>query len=271
MAAFALEDALIKAASHTLPLSQILILFGIGGALIFACIALANGEPLFHADVVSKPMRVRVVFEIIGRLFFILAITLIPLSVATVILQATPMFVVIGAVLVFGEKVGWRRWAAIVIGLLGVVMVIRPGTDSFSLLSVLAVIGMIGFAGRDLASRAAPESVSTTLLGLYGFLSVVVAGMLFFIWESAPMVLPGVAASLYLIGAITIGVFAYTALMLAMRTGEVSAVAPFRYSRLLFGIALGVVAFGERIDGWMMIGCGLIVFSGLVLVWRGGR
>ena len=85
------------------------------------------------------------------------------------------------------------------------------------------------------------------------------------------MVLPGVAASLYLIGAITIGVFAYTALMLAMRTGEVSAVAPFRYSRLLFGIALGVVAFGERIDGWMMIGCGLIVFSGLVLVWRGGR
>lgn len=141
-------------------------------------------------------MRFRVLFEILGRLFNMLAIALTPLSSATVILQATPIVVVAGAALIFHEKVGLRRWAAIFIGLAGVVVIIRPGTDSFSLLSVLAVLGMLGFAGRDLASRAAPASISTSILGLYGFLSVMVAGILFSVWEVAPFVNPDLEISL---------------------------------------------------------------------------
>lgn len=268
MAAFALEDALIKAASQTLPVGLILIIFGFGGALVFACFALYNKEPLFNPDVFSKPMRLRVVFEIVGRLFYFLAIAYIPLSVATVILQATPLVVVIGAVWFFDEKVGWRRWTAIAFGLLGVIIVIRPGADSFSLLSILAVVGLVGFAGRDLASRAAPQTISTTLLGLYGFLSIVVAGLLISIWQSSPLVLPDFRAGVYLVYATLVGVFAYVALMKAMRTGEVSAVTPFRYSRLLFGVALGLIFFDEQVDGLMVLGCALIILSGLFLVWR---
>jgi drug/metabolite transporter (DMT)-like permease len=268
MAIFAIEDAFVKAASNALPVGQILIIFGMGGAVMFASMARLNNEPLFIKDVVSRPMRIRVVFEIIGRLFYVLAIAVTPLSSATVILQATPLVVVAGAAMVFGERVGWRRWSAIFIGLVGVIVIIQPGTDSFSMLSVLAIIGMIGFAGRDLASRAAPATLSTSILGLYGFLSIVVAGSIFSIWQGASFVLPDVYTSFNLAGAILSGVAAYSCLMKAMRTGEVSAVTPFRYTRLLFGITLGVVLFGESLSSTMLLGSGLIVSSGLFIIWR---
>lgn len=271
MAAFAVEDTFVKAASETLPVGQILIIFGCGGAFVFACMARLNKEPLFSPDVLSRPMRMRAFFEIVGRLFYVLAISLTPLSSATVILQATPLVVVAGAALLFGEKVGWRRWAAILIGLIGVVIIVQPGTDSFSILSVLAIIGMIGFAGRDLASRAAPASLSTSILGFYGFVSIIVAGAMFSVWQGAPFVQPGAKASLFLLGAVLTGVAAYVSLMKAMRIGEVSAVTPFRYTRLLFGIVLGIVVFGEQLSVSMMAGSGLIVFSGLFILWRGKR
>ena len=162
MALFALEDALLKGASATLPIWQILLLFGAGGTVVFAIVAIVRGTRLFHPDVLSRPMKVRVLFEIFGRLFYVLAITLTPLSAATVILQATPLVVVAGAALFFGETVGWRRWSAILIGLIGVGVIIQPTGDSFTALSILAVLGMLGFAGRDLASRAAPASSMTT-------------------------------------------------------------------------------------------------------------
>ncbi|GAA6159249.1 DMT family transporter [Ruegeria sp. HU-ET01832] len=271
MALFALEDALIKAASAAIPIWQVLVLFGAGGAVIYAVVALMRGTRLFQADVLSRPMKVRAVFEILGRLFYVLAIALTPLSSATVILQATPLVVVAGAALVFGETVGWRRWSAILIGLVGVVIIIQPTGDSFSALSILAVLGMLGFAGRDLASRAAPASLGTEVLGFYGFLCIIIAGLAYRFWEGTPTQPLSAQVSLHMTGAIVMGVMAYASLMKAMRTGEVSSVTPFRYSRLLFGIGLGVVMFGERLDQTMWIGSALIVASGLYILWRGRR
>ncbi|WP_436399526.1 DMT family transporter [Roseobacter sp. S98] len=270
MAAFAAEDALLKGAARTLPVWEILVLFGLGGALVFAGLARRNGAALWSPDVVSKPMRIRMLFEITGRLFYVLAIALTPLSSATVILQATPIVVVAGAALFFGETVGWRRWVAIFLGLGGVMVIIQPGADSFSMLSMLAVLGMLGFAGRDLASRAAPARLSTDILGVYGFLAIVIAGALYAAWEGRTFQVPGAEAAACLFLAVLCGVLAYTALMKAMRTGEVSAVTPFRYTRLLFGIALGVVFFGESLSAAMIAGSALIVLAGLFIMWRGG-
>lgn len=271
MAAFAVEDVFVKAASKSLPVGQILILFGLGGAFVFACEAIRSKQSLFIADVVSRPMWLRVLFEIFGRLFYVLAITLTPLSAATVILQATPIVVVAGAAVVFGEKVGWRRWIAIFVGLAGVIVIVRPATDSFSVLSILAILGMFGFAGRDLASRAAPSKISTPILGFYGFLAVVAAGTLYSLWNATLFVWPGIEPSLCLSGAIVLGVAAYSGLMKAMRTGEVSAVTPFRYSRLLFGIAFGILLFDEQLNDSMLMGCSLILVSGLFILWKRPR
>lgn len=271
MAAFAVEDAFIKAAASALPTAEVLLFFGSGGAVLFAIIAQLTGQPLISPDVLSRPMRIRMVFEIIGRLFYTLSIALTPLSATTVILQATPLVVVAGAALVFGEKVGIRRWLAIGIGLAGVLIILKPGTESFSALSILAVLGMLGFAGRDLASRAAPAGLGTAILGFWGFVGIILAGVIYGLWDRPQFVWPDGPTSVRLGCAIVAGVAAYACLMKAMRTGEVSAVTPFRYSRLLFGIALGVGLFGETLSLSMLAGSGLIVLSGLFILWRGRR
>lgn len=271
MAGFAIEDSLIKLATRSIPIGEVLILFGLGGMLIYSGILRFKGESVFHPDVLSRPMIIRFGFEITGRLFYTLAIALIPLSVATVILQATPLVVVACAVVVFGEKVGWRRWAAIFIGLVGVIVIVQPGAGGFSNLTVLAIVGMLGFAGRDLASRIAPRTISTAHLGVYGFLAIVVAGIVYSIWANTPLVMPDGKTALFVIGATVFGVFGYSCLMKAMKTGEVSAVTPFRYTRLLFGVALGLLLFGESLTPAMVFGSILIVVSGLFIVWRGKR
>ncbi|MGR3200375.1 MAG: DMT family transporter [Paracoccus sp. (in: a-proteobacteria)] len=271
MAAFAVEDALVKAMSGLLPVGQILIIFGVGGALIFAAIARCRGEALITRDVVAPAMRIRVFFEITGRLFYVLALALIPLSTATVILQATPLVVVAAATVIFGESVGWRRWTAITLGLAGVLIILHPGTEGFSALSLLALVGMLGFAGRDLASRAAPKSLSTAILGLYGFLALAIAGLLFSLWQGEAFRLPDGRAGMLLSATILVGIGAYSCLMKAMRTGDVSAVTPFRYTRLLFGAALGILVFGETLTVGMLVGSGLIVLSDLFILWRGQK
>lgn len=269
MAGFAVEDMFFKGASATVPVGELLMLFGAVGALLFALVAALKGEQLFNPDVLSQPMLVRAIFEVSGRLFYGLALVFIPLSAATVILQATPIVVVAGAAVVFKEAVGWRRWTAIFIGLTGVLVILQPGTDGFSLLSILAVLGMLGFAGRDLASRAAPKSLSALLLGVYGFLSIVIAGAAYSIWTDTVFVMPDIEAFAYVVGTAFFGAAGYACLMVAMRTGDVSAVTPFRYTRLLFGLAFGFLLFNERLNEPMMIGCGLIVVSGLFILWRG--
>ena len=267
MGAFALEDALVKATTAHLPVAEVLVLFGLGGAFLFAAIAIWRQETIFSADILSRAMCVRACFEVTARLFFILALALTPLSATTAILQATPIVVVLGAAFLFGEKVGWRRWSAILIGFVGVLIVLRPGANSFSAMSVLALIGMLGFAGRDLASRAAPRSIATSVLGFYGFIAIIVAGVLYaLLWEHRAFVFPDGVAALFLAAAVTVGIFAYSALMKAMRTGTVSAVTPFRYTRLLFGVTLGVVAFGEQLDPPMIAGSLIIVLAGITIM-----
>ncbi|MBW9268291.1 MAG: DMT family transporter [Candidatus Thiodiazotropha sp. (ex. Lucinisca nassula)] len=267
MVCFAIEDALIKSVTQSIPAGQILTVFGLGGTFVFALGASLSGQNLFTKEAFSRPMRTRILFEVIGRLFYVLALAYTTLSSTTVILQAAPIFVVLGAALFFHEKVGWRRWIAIFIGLLGVVVIVRPGSESFSILSLFAVLGMLGFAGRDLASRAAPSSLGVSVLGFYGFVSIVLAGLVISAWQRVPFVFPDPTTALYLLGTVLFGVIAYSGLMKAMRTGEVSAVTPFRYTRVLFGVSLGVLFFAEPLTSPVVAGCCLIVISGLVIPW----
>jgi len=271
MAAFALEDAFVKAAARQLPIGQLLMLFGLGGMLAFAAFPRGGGAALFIAAARSGPMLLRAVFEFVGRLFYVLAIALTPLSSATAILQATPVLVVLGASVYFRERVGWRRWGAVAMGLLGVLVVLRPAAADFSWLSLLTVVGMIGFAGRDLASRAVPPVLGTRHLGFYGFLTVVVAGAAYAAWDGRAFVRPSLATGAAVAAAVGVGVLAYACLMKAMRTGDVATVTPFRYTRLLFGVALGVLAFGEPVDRQILLGCAIIAAAGLLIAREGRR
>ncbi len=177
MAGFAVEDVFVKAAAQGLPLGQVLLTIGLVGMLIFMGMAARQGEPLLPPAFLSRPMLIRCGFEITGRLFYGLSITLTALSTTSAILQATPLVVVAGAALVFGEKVSLQRWLAVLVGFLGVLVILRPGAD-FSALSLLAVVGLLGFAGRDLATRAAPKGLSNRQLGALGFAMLTAAGVI---------------------------------------------------------------------------------------------
>jgi len=267
MAAFALEDMFIKSASQSLPVGQILIIFGLGGMILFMIMARAQGQRMVHPAICTRPMVLRSVAEVTGRLCYTLAIALTPLSSASAILQATPLVVAAGAVVFFGEQVGWRRWVAIAVGFCGVLLVLRPGVSGFEPASIFAVIGTLGFAGRDLATRAAPPSMSNNQLGIYGFAMLIVAGAVALGWTGGAS-WPSQLVWGQLAAATVIGVIAYNALTGAMRSGEISVVAPFRYTRLVFAMVLGVLVFGERPDIWTLVGSVVIVGSGLFTVLR---
>lgn len=267
MGGFAIEDVFLKTAVKTLPLGEALALYGSLGLLAFVILTLLRGEPVFAPAFLSRQILIRSGFEVTGRMFYALAFTLTPLTSATAILQATPLLVVAGAALVFGEKVSLGRWLAIICGFCGVLLILRPGFAGYSALSLLAVVGMIGFAGRDLATRAAPPALSNMQLGVIGFSMLTLVGVGLSLVNGGAQ-WPSMQVLGLLFGATVSGVIAYYALTIAMRTGEVGAVTPFRYTRLVFALILGTTVFGERPDALMLLGSAIVVGSGVFALVR---
>ena len=266
MLGFAIEDSLIRIISLTIPFGQVLSLFGLGGALIFALLCKLKKQQLYLVEVISRPMVLRMFFELIGRLFYSVSLILMPISLVTLVLQATPIFVVTGAAFLFREAVGTLRWIAIFSGLLGVVFIVQPTSESFSPYVIFAILGMLGFAGRDLGSRAASPKISDNHLGFYGFVAVTLAGLIYSGWAGAAYEPLSIRTLIYIMALIFVGCFSYLALMKAMRIGDVSFVTPFRYTRILFGVGAGVLLFGEAVTIWLIIGSFIIMGSGLFLL-----
>ena len=270
MTGFAVEDMFIKSAADAVPVGQVLAMFGVIGTLIFGTLCLARGARLAPPELFSRPMAVRCSFEMLGRVFYTLAIALIPLSTASAILQAAPLGVALGAMLFLSEPVSLARWGAILAGFAGVLLVLRPGAAGFDALALLAILGMVGFAGRDLATRAAPPALSHLQLSLYGCAILIPAGLVILSWQGAPVV-PSGPDALRILAASLAGCAAYYALTIAMRTGEVGVVAPFRYSRLVVAMVLGIAVFGERPDAATLAGSAVIVLAGLAALATGRR
>lgn len=262
MAGFAVEDLFLKAAARSLPVGEILLAEGLIGAAVFALMARRRGEAALPAAFVQPAMLLRSAFEVAGRLFYALAIALTTVSATSAILQATPLVVIAGASVIFGERVGWQRWLAVLVAFGGVLLILRPGVAGFSALSLLAVAGMLGFAGRDLATRAAPKGLSNRQLGTLGFAMLALAGALI-LGATGGARWPGGAEAAMILGCTLSGMLGYHALTAAMRTGTVAAVTPFRYTRLLFAIVLAMVLLEERPDAATLAGSALIVAAGL--------
>jgi drug/metabolite transporter (DMT)-like permease len=270
MAAFAVEDMFIKRVAADLPTGQILVVLGLGGALAFGLAAARRGVRLVSADLLLPAVILRNLGELIATIGFVTALALTPLSTASAILQATPLAVTCGAALFLGAEVGWRRWSAIGAGFLGVLIIIRPGLEGFEPAALFAVQGVAGLALRDLATRRVPARVSTAQLSAYAFAMVTLAGaaLLALDGPARPATAPN-ARDLAL--ALGFGIAGYWAITAAMRVGEIAVVTPFRYTRMIFALALGAAVFGERPDAATLAGAGLIVASGLYTVLRERR
>jgi drug/metabolite transporter (DMT)-like permease len=262
MLGFAVEDVFIKLAAERIPPGQIILVVGASGALLFALLARSQGLRLSSRAGLHPAVLGRNAFEMMGTFFYVLALALAPLVVVSAIFQAMPLAVTMGAALVLGEAVGWRRWSAIAVGFLGVMVVIRPWGAAFEPASLLALGAVVGLAGRDLCTRRVPEGTPSYLLAGWGSLAVALVGAVQLLFTGGA-VWPTGPEALWLLGALGFGAAGYWVLTEATRVGELSAVMPFRYARLLFALLLGFLVFAERPDAWTLVGAALIIGSGL--------
>ena len=262
MAGFAFEDLFIKLLSTYFPISEVIIILGFTGTFIFFIIALLQNAPIIHKDLLNKHVIIRTICELLGAVFFVTAIALTPLSSATAILQIAPLLVTIGAVIFFKEKVGWRRWTAVFIGFIGVLLIVRPGFEGFMPASIFAILGSVFLAARDLATRAMQVKLPSVTIALYAFIAFGISGILITPFNS-PMVLPTSNQIIYFIGASAFGVIAYYSLVISSRIGEMSVISPFRYSRIVFAMLLAIIILDENPGGLTLIGASIVVASGL--------
>jgi drug/metabolite transporter (DMT)-like permease len=262
MAGFAMEDMFIKWAAADLPTGEILLLLGVFGGAVFAAMARLQGARTVTRAALHPAINGRNLAEMVGTFGFVTALTLAPLSTVSAVLQAMPLAVTMGAALFLSESVGWRRWSAIVVGFVGVLFVIQPGFDGFDPNALWAVLAVIGLGARDLFTRRIPENVSSVQVSAWGFWAVAVLGVGMVLVTGGAR-LPDLPQAGYLGGALAFGIAAYWALTQANRLGEMSVITPFRYSRLIFGLLLGIFVFSERPDVMTLFGAVLIIGSGL--------
>lgn len=267
MAGFAVEDAIIKYLTLRLSPGQIMVMIGLGGTFSFYILAHYNGQKLTPAIAFNHWVIGRTLSELFGTAFFVLALSMVPITIISAIIQISPLLVTLGAALLLREKVGVRRWSAIMIGLLGVTIILRPWSTEFDATALLALLGVIGLSARDVATRPISKKTPSLVLAILGFGATIPAGFILIVID--PRVLAPTSQETFLIiASIFIGVGAYYCIVTAMRLGDISAVVPFRYSRLVFGIAIGVWYFGETLDRWTVVGSIIVVCSGLYALWR---
>jgi drug/metabolite transporter (DMT)-like permease len=270
MAAFAMEDMFIKSMSRGIPVSEVLVFLGLGGMIAFGIMTYVQRgtlAPLVHRDMRSPIMLWRNASEAVAAMFFITALSLVPLSTVAAVFQATPLAITAGAALFLGEQVGWRRWSAIGIGFIGVLIIIRPGSDTFQLAALLPLGAVITIAVRDLLTRQMDPSIPSVSVAFYGFASVIPAGLLLAPIND-PFVMPQGVEWAFMLGAVICGVSGYYAIVQAMRIAETAIIMPFRYMRLIFSMILGMLIFAERPDSWTYLGAAVVIGTGIYMFLR---
>lgn len=268
MAAFAVEDLFLKRAAMALPPGQVIAMMGAGGALVFWIMAALKRQPILTARALHGAPLIRALSEAAATMLYITALALIPLSINSALLQASPLVVTMGAALVLGETVGWRRWTAIGVGFVGVLIVLQPWNDAFQAAGILTVLCVIVLAARDLATRAMPTDIGTFQLVTWAYLALVPAGLLLMVLAGHGPGAIDPTRSLDLVMALVSGLFGYYAVTSATRMGEAAVIAPFRYARLVFALILAMLFLGERPGPAMLIGAALIIGSGLYTFMR---
>ena len=267
MASFAIGDTFVKISGAFLSPAQIMFFLIAGGLIIFAMIAKFKGENLLDSRAFSSVLLIRYLAEMIGLVAMIMGLTKIPLSVVGTVTQASPILVAAGAVFFFKEIVSWRRWSSIVIGFIGVVLVIQPGSQNLDYAVIWAVVALVAFSIRDLVTRLTPPDIPSASIATFTMIAAFPFTTAWVVFSDEKFFPPGIDWAV-VSSMIILGSFGYLLLITSLRLGELSAIMPFRYSRIVFLLILGVLVFGERPTASMLIGAALILISGVYIMWR---
>ena len=267
MASFTVNDALVKVALQDFPLFQLVSIRGMVATVLVFLLARHLGALHFDFSRDDKWLvALRCLSELSATIFFLTALQHMPLANVTAVLQALPLTVTLGAALFFGEHIGWRRIAAIGIGFSGMLLIVRPGLDGFSTYSIYALVAVASVTIRDLITRRMSLGVPSMVVTLATSLTITVAAAFVSVFEGWVPVEP--AAGALIVSAAVFVLAGYLFSVMVMRVGEVGFVAPFRYSSLIWALALGWLIFGDWPDAATMLGAALVVGAGLFTLFR---
>jgi len=268
MGGFAIEDLILKILSETIPISQILVYVGFLGTTLLTVVSKVKQISILRINIYgNKLFLTRTFADMIGAVLFIIAISLMPLSTVSSILQTTPLFVTLGAFLLFKERVGWRRWGAALIGFFGVLLILKPDAGSLNTQSLIALLGVAFIALRDIITRKLKSDIHSITVSLYAFILTAVGGIICMPFFKSFVNLT-FTQWLLVLASTLVGCISYLLLVLATRQGDVSVISPFRYTRLIFTLILAILILEERPDILTLSGVAIIVASGYYTLWR---
>ena len=267
MGAFSIGDVFIKMAGSFLSSAQIMFILITSGLFLYGIFAVVKGETLNDARALKPVLLIRYTAEMIGLAGMIMSLIKVPLPIVGAVTQATPILVAGGAVIFLKESVSWRRWTSIMIGFVGVICVIQPGEEGFNYAVIWPVLALVSFSVRDLVTRLTPPDMSSVSIATFTMACALPFTTAWVILKGDLVIPPNfdwvIVACMVIFGSV-----GYLLLVSSLRLGELSAIMPFRYSRIVFLLVLSILVFGENPNFLMLIGSILIIASGIYIMWR---
>jgi drug/metabolite transporter (DMT)-like permease len=273
MGCFVVNDSLVKYASQTMASSQLIFLRGLMATVLVLGLVRATGGMRRAGEVARGWVAARAWLDAVGTFVYLVALFHLPLVNATAIVMTSPLIIAVLAALFMGERVGFSRWLAIVLGFVGVLLIIQPRAEGFNIYAVVCLAGTVVMAVRDLLTRRIAAEVPSTIITLATAIAVtILSGALSLVegWRDFGGFELGLLAmaSVFLAGG-------YYCIVIGMRHGELSVIGPFRYSGLVWAIVLGFVVWGDVPDALAWFGIALLTGSGLYVLFseraRAGR
>tara|TARA_X000000368_G_scaffold220640_1_gene174135 strand:- start:357 stop:1232 length:876 start_codon:yes stop_codon:yes gene_type:complete len=265
--AYVLNDAVMKLLFTEIDFFQAIFLRGLVSLPPLLILALITKTLMQKYSTKNQRfMIIRILAEIGTTVTFLTALKYMPLANVTAILQSLPLAITMAAAIFLGEPVGWRRWSAICIGFAGVLIIIRPGLAGFSSYSLLALAAVILLTVREISTRKLDSKIPTVTVALSTTVGTTAFAALMLIgneWAEINLV----SWSLIIAAAAAVTVATLLSVV-AMRTGDIGFVSPFRYTSLIGAIGLGILLFGEWPDGITLLGALIIAFAGIYSLYR---
>ena len=265
--AYVLNDAVMKLLFADIDFFQAIFLRGLVSLPPLLILAFMTKTLLQKYSTKNQRLIIiRILAEIGTTVTFLTALKHMPLANVTAILQSLPLAITMAAAIFLGEPVGWRRWSAICVGFTGVLIIIRPGLAGFNSYSLLALAAVILLTVREISTRQLDNKVPTvtvalsTTLGITAFAALMLIGTE---WAQINFV----SWSLIIAAAAAVTVATLLSVV-AMRTGDIGFVSPFRYTSLIGAIGLGILLFGDWPDGITLLGAAIIAFAGIYSLYR---
>ncbi|HJQ56805.1 MAG TPA: DMT family transporter [Vineibacter sp.] len=266
MTVFIFNDALIKAAAETLPAAQAICVRGVFATALAFIAVVAMGHARDLPRLAQRRVVVRAWLDVFGTFGYLVALFNMPISIATAINMAAPLAVCVLAVFWLNEVVGWRRWSAIGVGFLGVLLIVRPTPSGLDWWAMLAFAATVLNGARDIYTRRIGMEVPSIVITLSTALFVTLfAGAVALVegWRPVP------TRTLWMLAAASFFLaLGYHLVIVAMRQGEASLIGAFRYTGLLGALIIGYVVWDEVPDALSWLGIALLVAAGLYILHR---